>query len=356
METILAGVAPVEFYDSDHNLYATATAQTDAGFEVSVSEDISRGGSSNARIGSYFFDSNLKLMLTNTTFKMEYLKMKLGSTITASADIWTLETVTTTVDNTITVADYTPVAIFSDSDTVFGYYKLANSTSDEWETITFSGQDATVSGLPSGSEVCVKYAYTNAGARKMTIASEIIPDIFYVEMKIPMFKAGTSKESYVSSSKVGELLVTVPQFQLDPNTNLALTSSGHATVSLEGNALINYGSGCDSDGYYATLKENIFGKDATANITSIMIEGSTDGFDLGVGDEETLKVYAKYSDGTAISLLDNSLLTFTSSAPAVATISVNGGLITGVSAGTSTMTAVLTDKTSVETNCEVTVS
>lgn len=355
METLLAGVAPVEFYDNNHNLYATATALTDAGLNVSVSEDVSRGGASNARIGSYFYDSNLALNLTNTTFKLEYLATKLGSSIVAGGDVWALETVTTTVADTITVSKL-PVAPFDDSTTVYGYYKLSTDNTDAWTLITFTGSNATVSGLPISSTVCVKYCYTNTGARKFTIASSIIPNISYAIMKIPMLKAGTTKESYTSSSKVGELLVKIPKFQFDPNTELALTSSGHATTSLSGNALINYGSGCNATGYYAEIVEDIFGKSTFDTVTAIMIEGSTDGFDLAVSGTETLNVYAKYNDGTSITKLDNSLFTFTSATPATATVGAHTGLVTGVGAGTTVITVVATDKTSLETNCTVTVA
>lgn len=354
METVLAGVAPVEFYDNSHNLYATASALTDAGLNVSVSEDVARGGNSNGRISSYFYDSNLALTLTNTTFKLEYLATKLGSSIVAGGDVWELETVTTTVVNTITVTQ-TPVAPFDGSTTVYGYYKLTSDNSDAWTTITFTGKDATVT-LPIGSEVCVKYAYTNSGARNFSISSEILPDISYALMRIPMFKAGTSKESYTSSSKVGEMLVKIPKFQFDPNTDLALTSSGHATVALSGNALINYGSGCSASGYYAEVVENIFGKNPFDTVVAIMIEGSVDGFDLGVADTETLNVYAKYNDGTSISKLDNSLLTFTSATVGTATAGLHTGLITGIGAGTTVVTVVATAKTSLETNCTVTVT
>ena len=36
MDTILAGVSPVEFYDNNHNLYMMAMDLTDAGFNTSV--------------------------------------------------------------------------------------------------------------------------------------------------------------------------------------------------------------------------------------------------------------------------------------------------------------------------------
>ena len=151
------------------------------------------------------------------------------------------------------------------------------------------------------------------------------------------------------------MLVKIPKFQFDPNTDLALTSSGHATVALSGNALINYGTGCSAEGYYAEIVENIFGKNPFDTVVALMIEGSTDGFDLGVGDTETLNVYAKYNDGTSISKIDNSLLTFTSSG-ASATVGSHTGVLTGVSDGTVTITVVATDKTSLETNCVVTVA
>lgn len=355
MEVVLAGVAPIEFYDSDNNLYAIANTLTDAGLNASVSEDIARGGMSNARIASYFYDSNLGLTLTNTTFKLEYLATKLGSDITASGDVWTMEEVTTTVENTITVSDFTPVAPFDGIATVFGYYKLASSAENVFQKITFTGNSATVSGLPVGSVVCVKYAYTNAGARTFKVSSEIIPDISYALMKIPMFKAGISNESYTSSSKVGELLVKIPKFQFDPNTDLAITSTGHATTNLSGNALVTMGSGCNPNGYYAEIVENIFNRNPFDAVTAIMIEGSKDGFELEVGDTETLNVYAKYSDGTNVSKLDNSLFTFTSSG-AGATVGANTGIITAVSASTVTITVVATDKTSLETNCSVVIT
>ena len=353
METVLAGVAPVEFYDNNHNLYAIANALTDSALNVSVSEDVARGGMSNARISSYWYDSDLALNLTNTTFKLEYFATKLGSSITAGGDVWELESLTTSAPNTITVSK-TPVAPFDDSTTVYGYYKLASDTTDTWNLITFTGKNATVT-LASGTEVCVKYAYDNTGARSFKISSAIIPDISYAIMRIPMFKAGTSKESYSSSSKVGEMLVKIPKFQFDPNTELALSSSGHATMSLSGKALINYGTGCSPEGYYAEIVENIFGKNTFDTVTAIMIEGSVDGFDLAVGGSETLNVYAKYNDGTAISKLDNSLFTFTSSGAGV-TVGAHTGIMQGVSASTVTITVVATDKPSLETNCSVTVA
>lgn len=350
MDTVLAGVSPVEFYDNNHNLYMTAMALTDAGLNVSVSEDVIRGSNSNARISSYFFDSNLQLTLTSATFTLEYLASKLGSVIEAGGDVFTTETITTVAPNTITVGE-TPVAPFESVATVYGWYKLPSAST--WTTITFTGSSATVADLPSGTTVCVKYAYEDLGSRSFKVSSTIIPDISYAVMRIPMLKSGTATESFVTSSKVGEMQVKIPQFQFDPNTELALTSSGHATVSLAGNALINYSGGCSATGYYAEIVETIFGKDEFSDVKAVVIEDSD--VDLAVAETQTLVLYKLYNGVIAPAVLANSKVTFTSSASGVASVT-NAGLITGVSAGTATITAVVTGHTDLVATALVTVT
>lgn len=350
MDTILAGVSPVEFYDNNHNLYMTAMALTDAGFNTSVSEDIVRAGSSNGRIGSYFYDSNLGLTLTSVTFSLEYLASKLGSVIEANGDVFTNETITTTVANTITVTK-TPIAPFADSAVVYGWYKLP--TESNWNTITFNGVNATVSDLASGTTVCVKYAYEDLGSRSFRVSSEIVPNIAYALMKIPMLKSGTAQENYTSASKVGEMQVKIPKFQFDPNTDLALTSSGHASISLAGNALINYTGSCDNSGWYAEIVEVIYGKDEFADVKAIVIEDSD--IDLAVGETQTLVVYKLFNGIVAPSILANSKITFVSSTPATATVS-SGGVVTAVTGGTTSITATVTGHTNLVATALVTVS
>lgn len=349
MDTVLAGVAPVDFYDNNHNLYATAMALTDAGLNVSVSEDVARGGESNARITSYFYDSNLALTLTSTTFALEYLATKLGSVIESGGDVFTTETVTTTL-NTITVTG-TPVAPFADSTTKYGWYKLPNAST--WTTITFTGSVASTT-IEAGTEVCVRYAYTDAGARKFKVSSSIIPDISYAVMRVPMLKSGTAMESYTSASKVGELLVKIPKFQFDPNTDLAISSSGHASVALGGNALINYTGGCSSTGWYAEIVEQIFGREEFDNVSAIVVEDSD--LELTVSDTQTLKVLKMYNDGRLPSVVDNSLLTFISLTPATATVGAHTGLVTAIGAGTSSIQISVTTKPTLEASAYVTVT
>lgn len=350
MDTVLAGVAPVEFFDSNKNLIMTATALTDAGLNVSVSEDVVRAGDSNARITSYFYDSNLGLTFTTPVFTLEYLANKLGSVIENAGDIFYTETITTTVANQITVTQ-TPVAPFSDSTTLYGWYKLP--TASTWTPITFTGKVAVATGLPISSTVCVQYAYTDTGSRKFKVSSSIIPNIVYALMKIPMLKSGTAQESYVTSTKVGELQVKIPKFQFDPNTDLALTSSGHASTSLSGNALINLNGGCGSAGYYAEIVETIFGRGEFDNVSAIVVYDSD--LELAVAGTQPLIVYKMFNDGRLPAIVENSKLSFVSSVPAKATVN-SAGLVTAVSAGTSSIQISVTSKPALEASAYVTIA
>ncbi|HLI77359.1 MAG TPA: Ig-like domain-containing protein [Acidobacteriaceae bacterium] len=75
---------------------------------------------------------------------------------------------------------------------------------------------------------------------------------------------------------------------------------------------------------------------------------------IAIGKTAQLTVYGIYSDGST-QQVGGSATSWTSSDPAVATVSSPGGLVTGVSAGTATITATTT-ATIQGTGCQVVVS
>lgn len=349
-KVVLAGSMVWRFYDSNKNLVLTANSLTDSGLNTTVSKDAIRGGQGHKLLANYFYESGLALTLTDPLFSMDYLAMKFGSDITMGADIQTPETVTIAVADTITVSK-TPVA-FPGTTSVTGVYKLSTDTTDTWTKITFTGSNATVSGLTVGQQVCVVYFSEDLSGRTLVIPTNIIPSTMYAVGVAQEFKSGASGQVDTSSSKIGELQVIVPQFQLDPNTDLALTSSGHATTSVGGEALANEPIGCDSTGYYAILGETSVGASAFDTCTGIaIIDGD---IDLAVGGTETIKVLGVYSNASP-TLIDNSLLTFTSS-NANTTVGSHTGLVTGAIVGESVITAVVTTKTSLSTTANATIT
>ncbi|MEG1353705.1 MAG: hypothetical protein RR255_00285 [Bacilli bacterium] len=349
---VLAGVAPVEFYDpSDMSYIASSNTLTDEGLQTASEEDRIAGGPANQLISKYYFNSSLKLKIIDPLFSLEYLAMKLGQQITMGSDIEYGETIITTVANQITVTNI-PVA-FPSTNLVVGAYKKVSDKSDSYVTVAFNGKVAQVSNLPVGSEICVKYFRTEESARSFKISSNIIPSIVYAVIKIPQFNAGTEESSFTSSSQVGTLQTIIPQFMFDPNMELAVTSSGHATTDLSGEALVNYSSDCDGGGYYAILSETTVGGKEFESVKSIIIEDSD--IQLTVNDTQKMSVFAFYGGLTKAKYIDNSKLTFVSKTASTATISAQG-VITAIAKGSSIIEVSVTDKPALIAKCEVVVS
>lgn len=352
-DRVLAGVMPVSFYDpSNMSPICTVNALTDEGLNTTVENDEVRGGDANHLISKYFYNSNLQLKLTNALFSLEYLALKTGATIEMGSDVQIEETVTTTVENQITVTK-TPV-VFPSTTMKVGSYKLSTAANDAWSTITFTGSTASVSNLPVGSTVCVRYFYADASARNFKIPSNIIPSIVYAIAKIPEFSAGTESGTFTAKSQIGTLQVVIPQLLFDPNAELAVTSTGHATMDLTGNALVNYAGDCSGTGYYAILSETTDGADVFTNARQIAIAPSN--IDLTVSETTTLQVYALYNGITVNKLLDNSLITFTSLTPATATVGAHTGVVTAIAAGTTIIEAVVTAHTGLTATGYITVT
>lgn len=291
----------------------------------------------------------MALTLTDALFNLNYLALNVGGTISVGGDIMTTEQITTTVVNKITVSS-TPQD-FMGLGTI-GWYSIAGK--DSWTKISFTDSTASVADLAVGTTVCVRYIKTDDTIEQFTVSSAFIPAQCYALLTLPLFKSGTDTGSYSSSSKVGEVQVEIPSFLLGGAQELSLTSSGAATTALSGNALATFtgNEGCDGDGYYAKLKQIILNKTEFDDANTIVIADSS--IDLKVGETETMKVYAMYGGNTAPKLIDNSKITFTSSA-ASATVN-SAGVVTAASAGTATIEAVVKTKTSLIAKATVTVT
>lgn len=300
----------------------------------------------------YLHDSAMALTMTDSLFCLDYLSLQTGSLIQAGADVLTLEQVTTTVANKITVKD-TPQKFGQFG--VVGWYSLVGE--DNWTTITFDPdtKTANVADLPQGTTVCVKYTKTDASAEQFTVSSAFIPAQVYAVITLPLFKSGTDAKQFSNSSKVGEIQVEIPNFMFDGAVDLALTSSGATTTPLSGHALATFTGleGCDSnDGYYAKLKQVTYNKDEFADVKAIVAADAN--VELKVGEKQMLQIYAIYSGIKAPKLIDNSKLTFTSSSATFASVEPTGE-VEAKAEGHADIEVVVTGKPSLQTAAVVTV-
>lgn len=349
MKNILAIGSAIGFDKSTNDIIFTSNSLKTAGFDLALTMEEIRGGVSNPIQGYLPHTGSFTVNMEDSLFDLNYMALNGGGDIFTSSNITTTETITTTVADTITVSQ-TPVAM-SGSVAVVGWYKLASATDDAWTTLTFVGKNATVSGLASGTSVCVRYFYTNASAREFTVLSAFVPKIIRLVVTYTLY--ASSQSGTGSPAQIGELQIEIPNFQFSGAQSFSISSSGATTSPLGGNALVTYTGACNGSGYYALVKEVITSADPFAHCIKI---GVADGdVDLTVSGTETLQVYGFYNDGTAPSLLDNNLLTFTSS-NANATVGAHTGLVTGATVGESVLTVVVTTKTSLSTTANVTVT
>ena len=322
-----------------------------SGVSFAVTPNDIKGGDGNRLLGQYFSDATMKITLEDALFDLNYLALNTGGTISVGGDVMTTEQITTSVENKITVTD-TPQE-FMEMGTI-GWYSLAGK--DTWTKITFVGSEATVSGLASGTTVCVKYQKLDSTSEQFTVSSSFIPDQCYLLLTLPLFKTGLDTTVYTSASKVGYIQIAVPSYQLSGAMDLSFTSGGATTSSISGVALASMGNdvSCDSVGDYAYVKKIIIDQDEFENVKAIVAEDSD--IDLTTGEDQLLVLYKMYDGNTILpSLLDNSKVTFTSDGAGVATVSTSG-VVTAVGSGTATITCVVTSNTDLVATALVTIA
>jgi hypothetical protein len=345
---ILAGVGTIEAFTQSSTqptkIFTSKTLQ-ESGISISVTAEDIRGGLSNPLLGRYFHDSILEANITDALFNLQYLALNVGGEVVIGGSSLVTETVTAG-SGTLTVQG-TPVA-FGTAGTV-GWYTPAGQ--EDWAPLTFEGKVATAT-VTSGTDYCVRYNANDAGIQEFVVPSAIIPSEVHLVMTYPLFAGGTSPEAISTSSQVGELIVDIPRFQFAGNVELSLTSSGAATSNLSGSALASYTTAnCNDMGTYGTVKQKIYGGNWYDDLTTIAVDGGN--FSIANGATKKLKVIGIFKNGTGV--LDNSKLTFTSSASSTASVA-NTGVVTGAATGSANITITVTDKTSVATMVGVTVT
>ena len=352
MSYLVAGVGTVQLFDPSTNaLILTSKTLTDEGFNFGSTAEEARGGAANALLGKYYHDTVFGLTLTDQLFDLQYLALNCGGAIQAGSDVMTNEQVVINTANTLAVSK-TPVAF---NGAVVGWAKKSTEPDSAYRLVEFTGKQATIDGASVNDVFCVKYFYNDVTARKFVVNTAYIPSTVHAIATYPLFKSGTSTETYTSSSQIGEIQVDIPLFQLEGQQELALTSGGIASASLSGSALSTFSGngGCTDTGYYAIISEIIYGKSTWDNVVNLAVASSD--ITLNVSDTQKIKVYAIYSDGTVPAVVDNSLLTFTSDSDSIAIVNASG-VVTGQSAGTTNIEVVATDKPSLSAYAVVTVA
>ena len=353
MKTLVASVGVVRLFDpSNDALICTANTCTTTGINLGVTAEEARGGQGNMLLGKYYHDTSFGLNIEDQLFDLEYLALNCGGQITAGGNVITTEQVKVGANGAVVISQ-TPVALGT---SVVGWAKKPSEGDEATKTLTFDAETKTAESTYSEDDiVCVTYLTNVASARSFKVSSTFIPSVVHAIMTVPLFKAGTNGQIDTGSSKVGEMIVDVPQLQLEGSQELSLTSSGISSTSLSGSALATFTSvdSCSVEGYYAVITENIFGRDEFDDVKAIVIEDSD--VDLKENETQKLVVIALHEGTTAPSVVDASKLTFASDSDAIATVST-AGVVTGVAVGSTNVEAVVTGHTNLIATARVTVT
>lgn len=279
-----------------------AKTLTESTFDFTIASEEIRGGKGNALFGKYFHDSNVNITLTDAMFNLEYMAAALGVNVQSGGlSVMEEELVVGDVGNNITLTK-TPVAF---DGTMIGWYK--KPTDANWTIGTIEGNIMSIPASQAKDVYCVKYFYQNENARSIVIKSQFVPSELHVVIINDLYSGDVNNMS--DATRYGRLITDIPRLQMSGEQNLALTSSGAATVSLTGSALaVLSGDTCEEDPYYGTMTEEIFGGKWQDDVVALAIENGD--MELAQDSTETLAVRVVFGGSMPAIRKDNSNFTF----------------------------------------------
>lgn len=343
MKKFLVSTADVYGYDSNDNLLFVGKTLLDSSIETTLSNTDVRAGKGNQLQYIYYHTAEMNITINEAQFSLEFLALNTGSSIETGANIWTEESVTVS-NGAGVVTKGTPLAI--QTQTIYGWVTKEDGTV---ERVAFTGANFTLADSSYNGTVCVRYYTNDAAARKVTVYADMLPSTIRLVM------VGTLASSDSTTNQIGTVQIEVPRASMTGAFTLSMTPDAVAQTPLSVRALASTetAGGCDGNRpIYATITEKINGAKWYDNVIALAIKGGD--FDLKSGDSKTLQVYAIKNDGSAAFLAPVGGLTFASSETTKAT--VEGGIVAGVAAGSSTIKATITEVPDIDANVVVTVT
>lgn len=343
MKKFLVSTADVYGYDSNDNLLFVGKTLLDSSIETTLSNTDVRAGKGNQLQYIYYHTAEMNITINEAQFSLEFLALNTGSSIETGANIWTEESVTVS-NGAGVVTKGTPLAI--QTQTIYGWVTKEDGTV---ERVAFTGANFTLADSSYNGTVCVRYYTNDAAARKVTVYADMLPSTIRLVM------VGTLASSDSTTNQIGTVQIEVPRASMTGAFTLSMTPDAVAQTPLSVRALASTetAGGCDGNRpIYATITEKINGAKWYDNVIALAIKGGD--FDLESGDSKTLQVYAIKNDGSAAFLAPVGGLTFVSSETSKAT--VEGGIVAGVAAGSSTIKVTITEVPEIDANVVVTVT
>lgn len=322
---------------------------------TSMNDGAIEGGLGNKLLANIPDTIRLTGTFETAEFSLPARGLQMGSTVHYNAKSMVREKITATT-TTLTVTR-TPVAAYglaADSDSFPCYVGDDGVNYGVNAQGEVQGFTATV-----GQTYCVQYFADILNAETLAIPANFSPTIGYMVVKTPIYSENGA--SAKNSSLAGWLYGFYPRVQFiggDAGINGSQTDA--STTGLNFTALAydeltdDVCSDCaNEDSVYGYLTYVPCGDDTLSAVKALAIVGGV--ITLKVDGTAQTPVYY-YMDNGEVVTPSYADLTFTSAAVATATVGANTGLITGVAAGSTTITVTVTKKPALTATASVTVT
>ena len=343
MKKFLAGVARAILLRGN-TIIGVANTLITSGFDFTIASEEIRGGQGNGLFGKYFHDSALNVTIEDAMFNLEYVAASLGTTLRQGGLSFKEEESTVATAKQIPLST-TPLAL---KGSLVAWYSKPGQ--DNWITGTVKNANGKyyidVEAATVGEKYCIKYFWQNENAESIVIPVQYVPAELHVILINDEF-SGEAIDS-IDTTAIGRLITDIPRLQLAGEQNLALSATGAATTFLSGSALAvtSDATSCETDAYYGTMTEEIFGATWQDNVVALAIEDND--IQLTTSATATLSVYAVYGGNKASQKKDNSNFTFAVVGGSSSVITVDGtGLVTAKGTGSAYVQVTLTGKDNV---------
>lgn len=341
----LVGVGNVYGYNTSGDLLFQSKTMLDTAIDTKISSSQIKGGQGHKLQYIYYYGGELDLTLTETQWNLGMVAANIGTSIQTGKQVWEEESVTLGEGGTGSVTK-TPVVTPDVTSTIYGWVTDSTGTTTK---VTFTGKNFTLAGGTTGDIVTVRYFAQEDAAKYIDINADFVPST--IRLVIDAKLASSNTGDVTGSSIIGRAQVEVPRAQLDGTQTITMKSDGVAQTPLKASALEYTKSNGAS--IYATIAEIIDSAHWYDDVYALAIVD--DSIELSsTTTTATLDVRAIPYQGSAFKP-PYADLTFVSGTTATATIDANG-IITKVAAGTSIITATITNKNTISAQADVTVT
>lgn len=340
IKKFLVSAADVRGYNQAGDLMFTGKTLLDSSIETSLSNSDIRAGRGNALHYVFYHSGEMNIQISDAQWNLDMLALNVGSDVLTGNNIFFEESVTLGANGAGTVTK-TPKALFGTN--LYGWVSLTDGTV---EKVTFTGSNFDCGGAEN-DKVIVRYYIEDTASRSIVIRSDMVPAIAYLVMEAQLCS------SDVATNVIGKVEIRVPRASMQGSFSISMTPDGVASTPLSVRA---FSTDEVVNGVtvpvYAYITEVVTDAVWSDNVTALAVIGGNQALATTTGTK-TLEVRAIPTTGAAFRP-PYSGLTFSSSATGVATVS-SAGVVTGVSAGTATISIVITDKNTVDTQVVITV-